>query len=460
MLEDPPKGSPKWWLKRLDTERTERARVMQAYRDLVNDEHPLVESSETSQKFKRMAGLSTTNLMGLAAEATGERMSVEGIRVGDEPDADQDAWRIWRESNFDAGSDDAIMAAIICGRSFVSVTPPSAGRGPRLNFEDPRNVVLAKDGDGNSIAALKVFTDEWTGDVLGTLYTPGFVVRMQRAGDSLDPFSVDGRWLARAFADGREAVTRNPLGEVPFFELENRPLGEVRSELAPLYTPQLLLNQTMFNIQAIAEYGAFRQKWATGIEVPRDPATGEPVAPYAANIASLFVAEGDGARFGDFNASDLKPHLDLAREIAGHMARISRLPITYFLTDVANLSADALALLVSGLVAKCQRRVKGYEPAFEGAIRLAFKTLGDPRANASIEVKWAEMEINSMAQAADAAVKLTQGTDPVITPQTAQEKFLGMSQTERNRDESWRREGRATSNLAAVLSAAQVEPLP
>jgi len=129
MLENPPKGSPKWWLKRLDEERNDRARVMQAYRDLVNDEHPVVESQEQSQKFKRMAGLSTTNLMGLAAEATGERMSVEGIRVGDEPDADQDAWQIWQESDFDAKSDDAIMAALICGRSFVSVSPPSDGKG-------------------------------------------------------------------------------------------------------------------------------------------------------------------------------------------------------------------------------------------------------------------------------------------------------------------------------------------
>jgi hypothetical protein len=216
----------------------------------------------------------------------------------------------------------------------------------------------------------------------------------------------------------------------------------------------------MFNIQAIAEYGAFRQKWATGIEVPRDPVTGQPIAPYEANIAKLFVAEGADARFGDFNATDLKPHLDLAREIAGHMARISRLPITYFLTDVANLSADALALLVSGLVKKCQRRVKGYEPAFEGAVRLAFKTLGDPRATAPISIKWAEMETYSMGQAADAAVKLTTGDNPVITPQTAQEKYLGMTQTERNRDDSWRREGNATSNLQAVLAAAQVEPLP
>lgn len=453
MLEDAPVGTPKWWLRRLDEERTRRAEVYDAYRELVDDVHPLPESQETSQKFTRMAGLATTNLMGLAAEATAERMSVEGIRIGDEPEADKDAWRIWKDSDFDAGSDEAIAAALICERSFVSVSPPVDGKNPRLNYEDPSQVVLAYSPEGERIAALKVFGDEWTGDTFGTLYTPQYVVRMQRKGDDgmanpLDPY----RWLARQMPRGSQAVTKNPLGEVPFFELQNRPLGEIRSELAPLVIPQRLLNQTMFNVQAIAEYGAFRQKWATGIEVPRDPATGEPVAPYAANIASLFVAEGEGARFGDFNATDLKPHLDLAREIAGHMARISRLPATYFLTDVSNVGAETLALIVGGLVAKCKRRVKGYEPGLEGAMRLAFKALGDARADARIEVKWAEMETRSMAQAADAAVKLTTGDNPVITPQTAQEKWLGMSQTERDRDQSWRLENGAGADLAAIFN--------
>jgi hypothetical protein len=453
MPEDAPVGSPKWWLGRLDEERSRRADVYAAYRELVDDVHPAPESAETSQKFARMAGLSTTNLMGLAAEATAERMSVEGIRIGDEPEADKDAWRIWKDSDFDAGSDEAITSALICERSFVSVSPPQDGKNPKLSYEDPSQVVLAYSPEGERIAALKVFGDEWTGDTFGTLYTPGYVVRMSRKGDDgthnpLDPY----RWLARQMPRGAQAVTRNPLGEVPFFELQNRPLGEIRSELAPLVLPQRLLNQTMFNIQAIAEYGAFRQKWATGIEVPRNPQTGEPIAPYEAHIAKLFVAEGTDAKFGDFNATDLKPHLDLAREIAGHMARISRLPATYFLTEVSNVGAETLALIVGGLVAKCRRRVKGYEPGLEGAMRLAFKALDDPRADERIEVKWAEMETRSMAQAADAAVKLTSGDNPVITPQTAQEKWLGMSQTDMDRDEAWRRRGRGAGLLEALAA--------
>jgi hypothetical protein len=184
------------------------------------------------------------------------------------------------------------------------------------------------------------------------------------------------------------------------------------------------------------------------------------VAPFEANIAKLFATEGD-AKFGDFNVTDMKPYIDLAQDAAAHIARLSRVPITYFLSNVSNISADALALLISGLVLKCQRRVKGYEPAIEGAVRLALRTMGDARANAAnIEVKWADMETRSRAKDVDAVVKLTQGDNPVITPQTAQEKYLGMSQTERDRDDLWRAESAASSNVAAMLDAAGASPLP
>jgi hypothetical protein len=450
-------GTPKWWLKRLEDELVARTPDMVAYRALVDDEHPFPDSAETAQKFQRIAGMSTTNLTGLAVEATAERMTIEGVRIGDDPDSDKSVWDdIWQRSDFDAGSQETITSALVYSRSFVSVSPPGANGWPRLNYEDPRQVVLAYTPEGERAAALKVFTDEWTGTTFGTLYLPQFVIRMQRTGT---PGLGEVRWLARDLGRA-SAVVPNPFGEVPFFELQNRLTGAIRSEIAPLVIPQRRLNQIVFNTDAVAEYGAFRQKWATGIEVPRDPVTNLPLAPFDANIAKLFVAEGSDAHFGDFNASDMDPYIRLAQDVAAHIARLSRVPITYFLSNVANLSADALALLVSGLVLKCQRRVKGYEPAFESAVRLALQSMNDPRADeANIEVKWAEMETRSMAQAADAAVKLTSGENPVITPQTAQEKYLGMSQTERDRDDAWRLEGRASSDLDAVLAAAQAAPI-
>ena len=99
--------------------------------------------------------------------------------------------------------------------------------------------------------------------------------------------------------------------------------------------------------------------------------------------------------------------------------------------------------------------MKGYEPGLEGAVRLALQTMGDPRATvANIDLDWAEMETRSMAQSADAAVKLATGDNPVITPQTAQEKYLGMSQSDRDRDAAWRRRTAGTVALGSILDRA------
>lgn len=458
-MPEPEPGSPLWWVGRLFNELESRQPAMQLHRDLVDDEHSQAVTAETSRRFAQLAGLSTTNLTGLVVEATAERMEVEGFRFGSDPDADSDAWYIWQRSDFDAGAGEAITHALVYGRCPISVDPN--GGEPLLLCEDPRQVVVAYSSDGRRErrAALKVFADEWTGVRFATLYLPDAVYRFQDDAPTSSVSAPRPVWLPRRVT-GQPVVTGNPLGEVPFFELRNRPLGRTRSEVANLVIPQRRLNQAIFNMDAVAEYGAFRQKWATGIEVPRDPQTGAPVAPYEAHVAKLFVADGVDAKFGDFSPTDLSGYLRLAQEIASHIARISRVPVTYFLTDVSNLSADALALLVSGLVRKCQRRVLGYEPALEGAMRLAFRSIGDPRGDAvAAEVRWASMETRSVAQDADAAVKLTQGENPVITPETAQERYLGMSQTERDRDAAWRSEGRASADLDAVLRAAQVAPL-
>jgi hypothetical protein len=434
----PEVGAPGWWLARLTDELTNRQPEMQGYRDLVDGRHPEPDSVETARKFRMIAGLSTTNLTGLAVEVTAQRIEVEGVRIGDDPNADKDVWdNIWQRSDFDQGSQDATTSALVYGRSCVSVEPPNSGSDyARLHYEDPRQVVVAYAPDGQTrVAALKVFQDPWTGTVFGTLYTPNLVVRMERVGS---PGRTDTFWAPRIMPSNGDAVTTNPIGEVPFFELQNKITGAVMSEVEPLVIPQRRLNQIVFNTDAIAEYGAFRQKWATGIEVLRDD-QGRPIAPYEPNIAKLFASDKADVTFGSFDVTDMKPYIDLAQEAALQISRLSQVPLTYFLPNISNIGSEALALLTSGLVLKAKRQVKGYEPALEGAVRLALRTQGDRRAEvANIEINWANTETRSVAQDADAALKLTQGDNPVITTKSAQEMYLGMTQTERDRDQAWR----------------------
>jgi hypothetical protein len=94
----------------------------------------------------------------------------------------------------------------------------------------------------------------------------------------------------------------------------------------------------------------------------------------------------------------------------------------------------------------------GYEPGFQDAITFALELSGE-KPTGTIEVMWAEMETRSMAQGADAAVKLTAGTNPVISTRLAAEKFVGLSPEEIARDEQYRAEQQAQLDIDAILAS-------
>lgn len=442
--------SPPWWTARLYGELVARqgtVDLMRRYTDGDHD-HPTVEA-RASRAFRRIMGLSVTNLSGLIVEATAERMAVQGFRFGGDPAADKDAWRIWQASDFDADSELAITAALTDARSFVLVEPPrSPDAMPRLYAEDASQMIVAY-APGNRrarLAALKVWRDEWSADLFATLYLPGSLHKYRadspQAGSPARPI-----WELRTPGVAGEV---NRLGEVPVFELENRPRlgGPPRSEIADVIPDQDRANHIALNALIAAEYGAFRQKWATGIEVPRDE-NGDPVEPFDVAVNRALISESSEARFGDFNATDLKPYIDLYESTVKHMAAVSQTPVSVLLGTPSNVSAEALALSITGLVNKVKRRAKHYEQAFESAMRLAFRSMGDPRAEAvDVETVWADPEIRSKAQDADAAVKLVQSG--VIPPQQAQED-LGYTEPQRTRMLEWARENDALGGLAGMF---------
>ena len=83
---------------------------------------------------------------------------------------------------------------------------------------------------------------------------------------------------------GREPtlVAANPLGAVPFVPFENRPTAATpgESELRELVPIMQRIQELELAKLVAAHTAVFRQKWATGLEVPRDPETGKPVEPF------------------------------------------------------------------------------------------------------------------------------------------------------------------------------------
>ena len=445
--------APRQWVDRLHKQLGARQADVDLWCRYVNGDHddPPVEST-ASVAFRRLLDLSKTNLTGLIVAATAARMEVQGFRFGDDPAADRDAWEIWQASNFDMESDLLIHDALKSGRGFLLVEPPTADDFPRLYAESARQVIVAY-ASGNRrerLAALKVWQDEWTGEVHANLFLPDRVFKLRTDAKPAGSSLYTPRWEPR---DDREESVSNPLGVVPVFEITNRPglvVGEARSEIADVLSDQDRANQIALNMLIAMEYGAFPQKWATGLELPRDPTTGAAVDTFEASIKRMWVTPSIDARFGAITPTDIKPYIDLYEATVKHMASVSETPASYLLGHLVNLSAEALAAAEAALVHKVRRKARHFEQPFEDAMRLCFASIGDPRGKTTAaETIWADPEIKSAGQVADAALKLVGG--PVITAQTAQEMFLGMSATQRERDAAWRQEADALGNFNRLL---------
>jgi hypothetical protein len=464
-------ATPDWWRDRLYAELQARQydiELAQAYVD-GNHRQPMLDD-RASTAFRRIAGLAATNLCGLIQGTTAERLVVQGFRFGESTSgvaaqsADADAWRIWQENDFDAESELAVSAALTAARSFIMVEPArSPDAVPTMTVEDATQMVVAyaPGSRRERLAALKVFVDEWTGQRFATLLLPGTVHKwrsMDRQQAQLPGVVTVAppQWELR---DPGVEFEVNPLGIVPVFELRNRPRidGTVRSEIFDVIADQDACNHIALNMLIAAEYGAFRQKWATGIDIPKDPTTGQPIEPDNVAVNRLLATPATEAKFGDFNVTDLRPYIDFYESRVKHMAAVSQTPVSVLLGAADNVAAEALALTISGHVAKVKNRAKHFEQAFEGAMRCAFLAMNDPRAFATTaETLWIDPEIHSWAEMGDMASKLVPDT---VSAETFQEKYLGMSSTERDRDRARRSAANAQLQLAGIL-AGQNAPLP
>ncbi|MEU1200106.1 phage portal protein [Streptomyces sp. NPDC005813] len=424
--------SPGWWLQRLgkkllderpDSRDThgEMTPGLDTLRDYAEGRPPIphvlgVDPNE-AREWMRDA---RTNWVGTVIDSPTERMHVDGFRFSDPEDdsddaksADTDANRIWQENSLDADADLVHYGALSQRRAFVLVERGDDGR-PVLTHETPRQVAVEHEqGNRRKLAAgLKLWRDDWTGNTRATLWTPeriyDFVTKSSAPAFSGNAATLRG-WDAFALPNSAESERANDLDVVPLIPFINRrnrrPEGFAEHE--DVLSIQNRINLSLINLMAAMRYGAFRQRWAAGLEVGEDPVTGQPIQPFQLDIRRLWTTDDPEVKFGEFAATDLKPYVAAVESAVQDLAAISRTPPHYLIGAVVNVSGDALKAAETGLVSKVRDRQRNFGESWEQVMRLAFRVLGDERRATSVtaETVWRDPESRSIAELADAAVK-------------------------------------------------------
>lgn len=357
------------------------------------------------------------NFPRLIVDSLEERLDVVGFRLARDLPADETLWRIWQTNGLDEASQQAHIDALVFGRSFVMVGAPATGTMPVITIESPLQVTITRDpASGQVLAALKQWQD-------ADGYTNASVVTASTQ-DTYRSASATDAYGAGIPASSWQLVDSqtNPLGRVPVVALVNRPrVGAPNgvSELADAIPMVDAICLLVTNMLVAAEYYAMPRRYITGLApsltgLTNDQAEDIAMAVHRAfessRASKLWVAPSPETKFGQFDEAELTGMTAAIDTLVKQLAAIAALPPHYvgLSAQSAPASAEAIRSAEASLVTRARRRQRVWGGSWEDVMRLAMHVMqGTPPAGMDeLETVWADPETRTVAQAADAAVKL------------------------------------------------------
>lgn len=369
---------------------------------------PPVVSERYSAAYQNLIRICRTPWARLIVDTISERLHVTGIKMDDE-ESGAFIWDVLRANYIDADQSAVHAEALITGTGYVSVWKMDSG-GIRVTPESSGEVIHESvPGDPRSIAAaVKVFPDDLNGVWRCELYLPD-VVYTYAGPPPPKGFTGDAQQVFQSEKFEKVSAVANPFGIVPVTPFVNRArVGSGSfSELDDLIPVLRRIDKITLDMLSSSDAAGFRQKWATGLEIPRNPDTGQPIEPFDAAVSRLWVSESEATRFGSFEATDLGPYMKVISDSVASLAAISRVPAHYLMTDLVNPpSADSLVASESGLVAKVRDRQSTFGQSWERVAGLVATGVGGVGITPLSEVVWGDAERRSESQVADALIKM------------------------------------------------------
>lgn len=416
----------------------ERARVTKAYRMLM----PMAEAPWGS----------------LVVDSVQDRLEVSGIRSPkDQTAVDEAIWGCWQDNQMDGESKLAHNASLVSGRSFALVTPVFDAS-PEISLDSSEQMIVQyREGSRrHRTGALRRWSDE-DDTVYATLYRPEAVYKFVQTKDRTrggGRFKIGEDWWEPRGDTLAESQVGNPLGVVPVIELPvNRRLkpgsfGFARGEYEHCTGLIDRINLLTFLGLVVAFWMGFPLRGVTGQRINWEflvDDSGNPLLdsdgvqrkrakpPFDAQADTVFQLEDPSAKLAEFAAAD-RTNLSILPEL-DQFATITKTPRHHFPMSVgmSNLSADAIRASEGGMNAKVVEHKGSLGEGWEETLRVSGLALPDPvYLSPRAELLWQDHEARSMAERADAAVKLVD----ILPRQVLWERYLNATQEDSARWEA------------------------
>jgi hypothetical protein len=387
-------------------------------------------------EYQELQTQSVANFLGIAMGAPVQRMRADSIKTNLGEEADKKIWAgAWQANKMDTRQALIYKSMMLHGRGLASVWPNKLKpTQPIVRPESYELVHIEMDPDDpfTPLYAVKIYQVEES--VPTALWLPGTVTRTKTVGFVYDASSVvrfekggmagTGDWTVELTGD-------HPMRRVPFALYDYRPdsRGRPWSALDQLIPQQDALNTIRFNTLLAMQFAAYRQRIVTGFDprvlddegnvkyktnnegVPLLDDSGQPIpilnSPGKAGVDRLLVFPGEGTKVFDLAESNLKNYIEVYDKFLTTFFSTGQIPPQYLLSQMANLSGDALAGAESTLASLVVELQLAAGEGNEELSEMAWYAMGETREfEPTSETQWADAEARSFNQIADAITKL------------------------------------------------------
>lgn len=348
---------------------------LKKYQRYYDGDHDLAFATNKFKKaFADLFKEFSDNLCPAIVDPVSDRLRITGFG---ESTAGKAAWEIWKQNRMTQKAGEVHTDALTLGDGYVIVWEADDGSVEiTVNTAESTMVYYSAEIPGRIDWAAK----RWMvgKQVRLNLYYPDRIEKYITAerGMGSDP-------TARAFAPykvpGEPWPILHPYGRVPVFHFPNNgrtgALG--RSELKDVIPLQDGLNKALADMVVAMEYVALPQRWATGIEVKRDPVTNEPLSPWKPQVDAVWSAPGFEVKFGQFDPSDLTQFLQVQDSFRLEMARVSRTPIHFLMPQTGDFpSGESLKTAEAPFLAKVADRMELFGNVWQDVMLFALLIAG------------------------------------------------------------------------------------
>jgi len=386
-----------------------------------------------------------------------ERLDIEGFRLPDETDDDDEIWRIWQANDMDEQASMAHVDSLVMRRAYVCVGSNEADPStPLITVESPLEVYADIDPRTRMVrSALRRVTDV---DPLGgvgaryaTLYLPNETIWAH----------WDGGWVE----DQRDP---HGVGEVLIEPLINRPRlrsgtrhprdtmveRHGRSELDAVIPLSDAACKLATDMMLAAEFVALPLRALFGADPSqfKDPQGNSLTTLQAMIQGKVLAIPNEHAKAFEFAAAQLANFGSGIREIAQMMSAVGALPPDYLGYSHTNpASAEAGRVAETRLIKRAERIQRCYSGPWERVQRKVRRVATGKWDDdlKRLETRWRDAATPTVAASADAAVKKHQAG---ITPKRQAREDLGYTDAQIERMEQWDEEEAARSPMGKIAT--------